>query len=183
MITPGVPSLLGEEGMESALTKSDLSAKVGLGHMTAAQRLQGALAIKQEQMAIKQMGIMIPPAKEVAVSTEIAKAVGYENYNDFFPTAEEIAQSNAWLQGALAQAQQQGAEQGMQMAMQQTQQQETMAKIGKIQAEIQHLAAKTQSEMTDAEVERREVLVREREQALQEMLAASAQTQTVTAIV
>ena len=169
--------------MESALSKSDLSAKVGLGHMTAEQRLRGAMAIKQEQAMMKQMGILIPPAKEAAVSAEIAKAVGYENYNDFFPTAEEIAQSNAWLQQALQQAQQQGAEQGMQMAMQQAQQQEVMAKIQKIQAEIQNLNAKTQSEMTDQEVERREMLVREREQALQEMLAQTAETKTVAALI
>ena len=183
MVTPGTPFLLGEEGMESALSKSDLSAKVGLGHMTAEQRLRGAMAIKQEQAMMKQMGILIPPAKEAAVSAEIAKAVGYENYNDFFPTAEEIVQSNAWLQQALQQAQQQGAEQGMQMAMQQAQQQEVMAKIQKIQAEIQNLNAKTQSEMTDQEVERREMLVREREQALQEMLAQTAETKTVAALI
>ena len=183
-VTPGTPFLLGEDGMENALNKSDLSAKVGLGHLSQQQRIQGAMAIKQEQAAIKQLGIIIPPVKEVAVSAEVAKAVGYENYNDFFPTEQEIAQSNAWLQQALQQATQQGMQQGMQQAMQQAQQQEVMAKIGKIQAEIQNLNAKTQSEMTDQEVERREILVREREQALQEMLASQpGVTQTVAALI
>ena len=182
-LTPGEPFYLGEEGMESALSKSDLSAKVGLGHMSAQQRMQGAMAIKQEQAMIKQLGILIPPAKEVAVSAEVAKAVGYENFNDFFPTAEEITQSNAWLQQAIQMAQQQGMELGMQQAMQQVQQQEVMAKVGKLTAEVQHINAKTQSELTDVEVERREVAIREREQLLQEQLAMRVDTPQVTAII
>ena len=183
-VTPGVPFLMGEEGMENALRMSDLSAKVGLGHLTSRQKLQGALAIKQEQMAIKQLGVVIPPAKEVAVSAEIAKAVGFENYDDFFPTKEEIVQSNQWIQQALQEAIQMGQQQGMQQAMQQAQTQEVLAKVQKLQAEIDNINAKTESERTDQEVERREIAVREREQALQELLAMSPNaTQTVTAIV
>ena len=182
-VTPGQPFYAGEEGMESALNKSDLSAKVGLGHMSAQQRIQGAMAIKQEQAMIKQLGVLIPPGKEVAVSAEIAKAVGYENYNDFFPTEEEIAQSNQWLQQAMQQAQQQGMQMGMQQAMQQAQQQEIMAKVGKLTAEIKNLDAKTQGELSDIEIDRREAAVREREQALQEMLARTAETQTVAALI
>ena len=182
-VTPGQPFFLGLEGMESALSKADLSAKVGLGHMSSQQRMLGAQAIKAEQMAIKSLGILIPPAKEVAVSAEIAKAVGYENYNDFFPTEEEIMQSNAWLQEALQLAQQQGQQEGAAQAMQQAQVQEIMAKIQKLSAEIKHLDAKTAGELSDIEVDRREAAVREREQALQEMIARTAETQTVAAIV
>ena len=182
-VTPGQPFFLGIEGMESALNKSDLSAKVGLGHMSAQQRIQGAMAIKQEQAMIKQLGILIPPAKEVAVSAEIAKAVGYENFNDFFPTEEEIAQSNQWLQQALQQAQQQGMQMGMQQAQEQAQTQEIMAKVQKLTAEIQNINAKTQGELSDIEKDRREVAIAEREQALQEALARTAETQSVTAII
>ncbi len=183
-LTPGEPFWLGEEGMEQALNRSDLTAKVGLGHMTQQQRLQGAMAIKQEQMAMKQMGILLPPEKEAAVSYEIAKAVGYENYNDFFPTPDELAEGNQWLQQAMKQAQQQGMELGMQQAMQQAQTQEILAKVGKLNAEIQNLNAKTQSEMTEQEVERREIVIREREQLLQEMIANSPMaTHQATAII
>ena len=182
-VTPGQPFFLGQEGMESALSKSDLSAKVGLGHMSSQQRIQGAMAIKQEQAMIKQLGILISPAKEVAVSAEIAKAVGYENYHDFFPTEEEIVQSNQWMQQALQQAQQQGMQLGMQQAQQEAQNQETMAKVQKLTSEIRNIDAKTQSELSDMEIARRDAAVREREQLLQEQIAATAETQTVAALI
>ena len=183
MVTPGMPFLLGEDGMENALSRSDLTAKVGLGHLTQAQRLQGAMAVKQEQAAMKQMGIFIPPQKEAALSYEIAKAAGYENYYDFLPTAEEIAQGNQWMQQALKNAQEQGMQIGAQQAMMQAQTQEIMMKIQKMTAEIQNINAKTQSELTDVEISKREQLLKEREQSLEELVAMNADTTTATALI
>lgn len=167
-ITPGVPFLLAEEGMEAALTKADLSAKVGLGHLTQEQRLSGAMALRQEQAMIKEMGILIAPEKEVAVSAEIAKAVGYENYHDFLPTSEEIAQGQQALQEAIQMAHdaglQEGIQQGMQQALEQADMQEKMAKV-------QEIAAKIEKLRSDISIADREVRIKEAEQELERMLA------------
>ena len=176
-LTPGMPLLIGEEGVMNLIEKSDLSAKVGLGHMTSTQKMRGIMAIKQEQMALEQTGVMIDPMKKINVSTELARSMGYENVQDFFPSPQEVQQNNAMLQQAIQQAQQQGMQMGMQQAMQQADMQEKMAKVQKIAAEIEKIRA-------DMTIENREVMIKEREQALEELLSQNPNaTHTVAALI
>ena len=165
-LTPGVPLLASNDGMEGSIDKDDLSAKVGLGHMTASQKQRGILAIKQEQTQLEATGVMIPPQKKLAASYELSKALGYENAQEFFPTAQETQQMSAQVQQMVQQAQQQGIQMGMQQAMQQADMQERMAKVQKIAAEIEKIR-------NDVTIDNREVQIKEREQMLEELLGTS----------
>ena len=164
-LTPGAPFLASADGMGESIDKDDLSAKVGLGHMSSTQKQRGIVAIKQEQMALEQSGIMIPAEKKLAVSHEMSKALGYEDAQKFFPTAQEAQGMSAQMQQAIAQAEQAG----MQKGMQQADVQEKMAKVRKLMAEIEKIKS-------DINNDQREVMIREREQALEELLSTNTPT-------
>ena len=92
-ITPGVPFLLSAEGVSEYFDKDDLTAKVGLGHQTMQQKLTGAQAIMNAHQAMEASPIApvaIPAKNKLAAASEMAKSLGFENYNEFFPTEEEV---------------------------------------------------------------------------------------------
>ena len=183
-LTPNAPFLLGQEGMENALSMADLTAKVGLGHLTQQQKLVGVQSIMAEQSRLEQTGVLLPPAKKLAVSMELCKAVGYENTQDFFPSPEEVQGMQQQMQAMIQQAQQEGIQIGMQQAAQQVEQQKTLAEVQKIAADIQLINAKAQGELTDADVARRETLIKEREQMLEEILSQNPNaTHSVTTLI
>ena len=176
-LTPNMPFLLGQEGMESALSMADLTAKVGLGHMTQQQRMQGASVIVSEQVRLEQTGVIITPDKKLAASAEMLKAQGYENVQDFFPSAQETQGMQQQIQIMLQQAQEQGMQMGMQQAQQQVDIQETQAKIQKMMADVQVA-------MNKSNVAEREVAIKEASQALEQYLATRVgPTHTVATIV
>ena len=135
-ITPGVPLLIGEQDTLNIINRSDLTAKVGLGHLNSQQKAQGISAIKQEQMMLEQSGVPIGPQHKLAVSNELAKAMGYENVQDFFPTMEEVQQFQA-MQAQAMQQQQAIQAQAAQMQMAQ------------VQADLQYKQSQTQKNMAD----------------------------------
>ena len=137
--TPEAPELMiGAEGMAELMGKEDLTAKVGLGHQTQQGKMLGIQQIQQQQAMLMQSGMPVMPDKQLNLAREAAKAVGYENFNEFLPTDEEAQQALQQKQ-QMAQQQQQMAQQQQQMQAQQmqAQMQEMQAKIAKLQAEAQ----------------------------------------------
>ena len=53
-ITPNVPFLAGEMGLDKVISKTDLVAKVGLGHQTGAQKVQASASMMQMLQLLKQ---------------------------------------------------------------------------------------------------------------------------------
>ena len=152
-LTPGQPFMLAQSGMLNLMSMSDLTAKVGLGHMTSDQKMRGISVVKQEQMMLEQAGIVITPDKKIAVAEEIARVSGYENTQDFFPTKEEAAQNDQVIQAMVQQAQEQGMLQGQQQAMQAAEIQETMSKAQLNQAKIADMDADNKREDMKAQAE------------------------------
>lgn len=165
------------------IDKSDLMAKVGLGHLNPQQKVMAMGQLSATVQELQAAGVIVTPDKLLNKAYEMARGLGYENVYDFFPTPEEAMQNNQMFQQMIQQAQEQGVQMGMQQAMEQAKTQEIMAKIQKMTAEIHHLNAKTQSEMTDAEIAQREQLMKEREQRLEELIAMQAETKTATALI
>ena len=145
-VTPGVPFLAAEENMD----KASLMAKVGLGHLTTRQKIEGLAAIQGMQTQIETITPgAIPLEKKLNLSYEMAKSLGYNNYYDFLPTPEE-------------------AQQASEVAAQAAQQQNPLVQLeaAKMQAEIKKLESDTAENIIDAEV-------KGRKQALDEQKAAA----------
>ena len=120
-ITPDTPELLvAQEDMIEAFDKDDLTAKVGLGHQTTAQKMRGAQAIIAQQVQLESSPVSptpIPYKYKQMASMELAKSLGFEDAGKFFPNPEEVkAEQDKQLQLAQqqAQAQQQMASQQLQ---------------------------------------------------------------------
>ena len=82
---------------ETGLSKSDLIAKVGTGYQTQQQKVAGTQAVIAQQQAMEASPVSptpIPYKYKQKVSVELAKALGFEDAAEFFPTTEEI---QAWL--------------------------------------------------------------------------------------
>ena len=155
-ITPGTPFILAQEGMTEYFDKDDITAKVGLGHLSNQQKMQGITQIQVAQQQLAAMGIQVSPDKQLNATYEMSKALGYENINDFFPTMEEVqAQIQAQAQSLALQ----------QQAAAQQQQQLIQLEMMKAQADI----AKTQSETAENVVDAQ---VKGDKQALEEEKAA-----------
>ena len=179
----GTEFLAGLPGMMDNFSIADLTAKVGLGHLNQQQKILAMQTISAKQAELTAQGIMIPPDKSLALAYELSKALGYENVYDFFPTVEESGQLQQMVESATQQGLQQGMIQGQQQAMQQLQSQEVAKKIQKMDSEIANLNAKTETEMTEADATRREVLIKEKEQMLEEWVAMNADTTTAAALI
>ena len=114
---------------EVGMSSSDLAAKVGLGHMTMAQKARNINAIQARQDLLSApveaggAGIVIQDKYKLASAAEMSKSLGYENTNDFFPPAEESDQ----LKQAIEQARQQGMQEGMAQAQENIEMQKTAA--------------------------------------------------------
>ena len=104
------------------MSKSDLKAKVGLGHQTMVQKAQAAQAIIQQQQLLEQSPtapVNIPAKHKLEAARHLAKSLGEEDPGRFFPTEQEVAQAAQAAQAQqaqLLQAQQQM--QGQQLQMQ-----------------------------------------------------------------
>lgn len=88
--------------------KSDLKAKVGLGHQTGKQKLQSAQAIIAQQAALESSPISpipIPPKQKLAASVHLARSLGEEDPTMFFPTTQEVEEERARTQQQIAQQQ------------------------------------------------------------------------------
>ena len=114
---------------------------------------------------------MIDPKYKVAVAREMAKAVGYENYDSFLPSEEELAQQNQVMQAVIQQATEQGILQGQQQAMQQSQNQLNMAKVAEIQAKIEKMRADIVSMQSEDEIKQAELQIDMLNQQLEQTLA------------
>ena len=145
-ITPGQPFLLAENGIVNELSMSDLTAKVGLGHMTNQQKLRGIAAVAQSQAVLEQSGIVITPDKKLAVANEMAKASGYENYQDFFPSMDEVLGTEQVLEAIVAQATEKGKAMGVEEAMGTAEYQKTMAEAELTNAKVADLVADNKRE-------------------------------------
>ena len=122
-----ITDLLVQNGQieDSGLSKADLRAKVGLGHQTIKQKLQGAQAIIQQQAMLESNPtnpVSIPAEYKLNASVELAFAMGYEDASKFFPTPEKVDEERARIAKA-AEAQQQ---QNMKMQEVQMQQQSAL---------------------------------------------------------
>ena len=113
-LTPNTPELLiAQDGMTEYFDRDDITAKVGLGHQTQKQKIQGAQAIIQQQAAMEASPVSptpIPYQYKQAAATELTKALGFEDTTKFFPSPEEV------------QAEQQRVQQQQAAALQQQQQ-------------------------------------------------------------
>ena len=158
-VTPGVPFILAQENMAEYYEKDDITAKVGLGHMSPQQKIQGIAAIQATQDKLVALGIPISPEKQLNTSYELARAMGYENYFEYLPTMQEVQQAKQQV-AKMAQQQMQQQQQITQMQLQKEQ-----LEMQKTQVEI----AKTVSETKENEVE---TDVKARAQALDEEKAA-----------
>ena len=144
-VSEGTPFILGEEGMQAAIEKEDLSAKVGLGFQTAQQKLTGAQAIMAAQQAMEASPTAptpIPYKYKQASAMEMAKALGFENGHEFFPSPEEIEQ---------AQAQQAQQQQQLLAAQQQMQGQQMQEEGANNESKRQLDAAKAEEAMVKAQ--------------------------------
>ena len=123
-VTPETPELLiAKEDVLEWLDKDDISAKVGLGHQTTQQKLQGINMIMQDHAQMEQSPtnpMSVPYKYKKKVREVLVSAVGFDTAADFYPTEEEVKQAEA----AKAQAMQQQMQ--MQMQMQQTSQQDDL---------------------------------------------------------
>ena len=102
------------------LKKTDIKAKVGLGHQTMAQKLAGVNALEQSQLQMEQSAVApvaIPAKYKLNLAMEKAKAMMFEDPSMFFPTPEEIEQEQQRQQQV--QAQQLEREQNLQATMMQ----------------------------------------------------------------
>ena len=142
-VSPGVPFILAQEGMTEYFDKDDITAKVGLGHLSNQQKMQGVMQIQAAQQQLTAMGIQVSPDKQLNSVYEMSKALGYENINDFFPTMEEV--------------QQQIQAQAQSLAMQQQradalQQQMVQLELLDKQSGIEKTKSETQENIVDAQV-------------------------------
>ena len=155
-ITPEIPVLIAaQDGMTEHLDRDDLTAKVGLGHQTMAQKMAGAQSIIQQQISLEQSPtspVAIPYGYKMAASLELAKSLGFEDAQKFFPSTEEVEQEQARQQ---------------QLAMQQAQAQQQMAA-----QDVQRQDMDSEAKRTLEEAKAREAMVKaqaaERNQQLAE---------------
>ena len=117
-ITPETPELLiAQEDMAEHFDKDDLTARVGLGHQTMQQKREGAQLIIQTQTAMETSPvnpIAIPAKNKIAAANKLAVGLGFDEADEFFPTAEEVKAE----QDRLAQQQQAELAQQQQFAQQ-----------------------------------------------------------------
>ena len=129
----------------SGLSKSDIVAKVGLGFQTDKQKLQGAQAIIQQQMALEANPVnpvSIPAEYKLKASAELAKSLGYEDASLFFPKPEEVETERARLAKAAEQQNAQAMELQQIQVQQQTALNETTAQLNQARAEKATVEAK-----------------------------------------
>ena len=165
-ITPDAPVFaLGELGLPNVLSKTDITAKVGLGHMTGPQKIAASEALMQMITALEQN----PSKAMYNLISESLIGWGYDNPEEIIGPADTFKQKAEMFQQqqqSTIQAQQSQAQvaQG-QIQMQQTQmqimqqeaaykeeiaRQESQAKIALMQAQAAHQEAKAGSEQVSA---------------------------------
>lgn len=125
VVTPGVPFLAAQLDPKEAMKKDDLVAKVGLGHLTGQEKIRNLGMVQQTQMSLMQVG-QLTPDKLLHTASEIVKAAGFMNTQDFINTPQEIQQ--------MQQQQQQAAQ-----PMQQMQMQDAQLEMGKKDAETKKI--------------------------------------------
>ena len=150
-VTPDMPEFL---AAQAPLEKSSLSAKVGLGHMTAQQKVTALsqLKVMQQEMEAVNPGV-IPIDKKLNLAYEMSRALGYMNVYDYLPSPEEAMQAHKATMQANAQA---------------AQQPDPLVELqaGKLSAEIEKIKSETTENIVDAEV-------KGRKQSLDEQNAAA----------
>ena len=172
-MTWAITSLLLDKGVLQAegLRKEDLMAKVGLGHLTASQKIRSLGVIKQEQMMYDQtMPGLIGIDKKLALSEEIIKSQGYENTSKFLPTIEEATQMQNQIQQAFQAGQQQGMQEGAAAVLQD-------AEITKTQAEAAYKASQVKEIEADIIREDAELVLDQQRVDADIRLTEAAQTQ------
>ena len=145
-VTPGLPFLAGQSNFSQIIRKTDLRAKVGLGHQTAQQKIAAAQTVGTMIAQLTQD----PSSAMYYLIKDTLSGFGYEHPEEVVGKLEEWQQKAAQKQQMDQAALQQGQAQ-IQMQQQQFQQQfaleqqkaefemklqqaETMAKIGEIEA-------------------------------------------------
>ena len=117
MSTSGNPDFLyGKSGIMNVINKSDLSAKVGLGHMTGQQKVAATQSLLQAMVQLSSdptAPLPVPPEAKIELMYELGKGWGYENPELLFGTKQQVMQ--------LAQQAEQQKQQAMQMQQQQVQ--------------------------------------------------------------
>ena len=172
-VTPGQPFLAAQQGVNNVMTKSGITAKVGLGHQTSQQKAQAAGVVTT---MIQQLSTQ-PSQAMYNMTGEALKGFGYDNPEALLGPLEEWTQKAQQAQQAqqsqiqVAQQQQQVAQQQVQLQQQQVQgqlqiaQQESQAKIQRealeSQAKIAEMQSKTQLNNAKTEAENTATTIRQ----------------------
>ena len=148
-ITPDIPFIVAEEGLDNVMSKSDLTAKVGLGHQTSQQKAQAAGVVSGMILQLSQQ----PSMAMYNITSEALKGFGYDNPEALLGPLDEWVQKAQQAQQAqqsqieAAQSQQQLAQQQFQLQEQQVQGQLQIAQI-ESQARIQREAAESEAKIS-----------------------------------
>ena len=172
-VTPGAPFLAAEQGMNNIMAKSGITAKVGLGHQTMAQKAQASGVISQmvQQLAAD------PSAAMYNIATEALKGFNYDNPEAILGPLEEWQQKAEMAKQEKQQAvqiakQQQQLAQDQFLLEQQKFQLEAQAQQASLQARLQREANESQAKIEEmqsktalnvakAESERAELLIKQ----------------------
>ena len=137
------------------LEKSDLTAKVGLGHQTARQKAQSAAAIIQQQVSLETTGVspmQLPAKYKLNASKNLASALGEEDPSMFFPTEQEVAlakQQQMQQQMKMQQAAMQQAQITQQDNLQNSEAKRRLEDAKAIEAEVRAAAAERKQQLDE----------------------------------
>ena len=139
-VSPGVPFLMAD-ALPQVINKADLTAKVGLGHMTGQQRIQAAnsiMAMLETFSNDPNNPLQLPSMAKLELVYEVAKGWGYDNPELIFGTPQQVfAETEKYEQEKAMQQQMQQQQLMLQQQAQATEQQKVEAEIGLAQQDQQ----------------------------------------------
>ena len=159
-VSPDTPFLMAD-ALPQVINKADITAKVGLGHMTGQQKIaaaQSLIAMMTSFANDPNTPLPIPPMAKLQMAYEMAKGWGYDNPELLFGTPEEVLAETQKIEqqraetSAIAASQMQVQQQQAQLAQQSFDMQSQMA--------AQEFALKEQIDMSRAEAENQLDIVR-----------------------
>ena len=136
-VTPGVPFIAGHLGLERVVSKTDIVARVGLGHQTGHQKIQATQAIQPMLQMLKEN----PDPATYHLLRESLIGFGYENPESI------LGELDFWQQQAAEMKQME--QQQMQLQMQQLQMQQQQVEVD-ISIKQQEFELRRQLEMAKA---------------------------------
>ena len=169
-VTPGVPFIAGQMGLEKVISKTDITSRVGLGHQTGHQKIQASQVLNPMLQMLKQdpdpatYGLMIEAMKGLQFDSPESLVGDLEFWQRKAQELKQVQQQQMQLQ----QQELQNQQAQIQMQAQQIQfdqqlklreqefnervkQAETMAKIEEIEAKTGKAAAETRKILAETQ--------------------------------